>query len=395
MTENLQKPVLTKLVLWLMTISSGLIVANIYYNQPLLSLMAKDFGVSESNISNIAMLTQIGYACGLLFIIPLGDMFKRKRMILIDFIFIILSLLGMYYAPSANWLFPCSFLIGFTSVIPQIFVPMAAELSTPERKTQTVGMVMSGLLIGILLSRVFSGYVGALLGWRAVFLIGAGIMLLLWTLIAKLLPDVHPNYKGSYGGLMQSIITLIKEQPSLRVAALRGGLCFGSFCGFWTTLVFHLEGAPFYASSDIAGAFGLIGAVGAFAAATVGRLTKKYTVNQIIIASLLLMMLGWGCFAFVGNYYIGLIIGVIIIDLAIQSVHVCNQSIIFNLKTTASNRVNTVYMTTYFIGGSLGTFLSAQAWHFAQWNGVVIVGSSMLVAAILLHIWSLRSSKPA
>ena len=386
MENSVTKPKLTPIILWIMIIGSGLVVANNYYNQPLLSLIAKDFKVSESRVSNIAMLTQIGYACGLLFIIPLGDLLKRKRMILIDFVFIIVSLLGMYVAPSVNWLFPLSFLIGFTSVIPQVFVPMAAELSDPDKKAQSVGMVMSGLLVGILLSRVFSGFIGEYLGWREVFLIGAFLMFILWGFIYRFLPEIQPNFKGSYSDLMKSILDLIKTEPKLRLASFRGATGFAAFSAFWTTLVFHLEEAPFHVGSDVAGAFGLIGAVGALAAALVGKVSKVLSVSRIILYSLVTMLIAWGFFYQFGFTYWGLIIGVILIDLGLQAMHVSNQTIIFSLNTKAGNRLNTVYMTSYFIGGSLGTLIAANAWDKYHWNGVVVVGVFFTTLSLLAHL---------
>ena len=387
------KPKLTPIILWIMIIGSGLVVANNYYNQPLLSLIAKDFNVSESKVSNIAMLTQIGYACGLLFIIPLGDLLKRKRMILIDFVFIIAALLGMYFSPSVSWLFPLSFLIGFTSVIPQVFVPMASELAEPQNKAQAVGMVMSGLLVGILLSRVFSGFIGEYLGWRKVYLIGAILMFVLWIFIYIFLPEIQPNFKGTYGNLMKSIVDLVKTQPQLRLASFRGATGFAAFSAFWTTLVFHLEEAPFFVGSDVAGAFGLIGAVGALAAALVGRVSKVLSTSKIIFYSIIIMLISWGFFYEFGYTYWGLIVGVILIDLGLQAMHVSNQTIIFELDAKAGNRVNTVYMTSYFIGGSLGTFIAANAWDKFQWNGVVAVGVFFTLICLISHILFNKNNK--
>lgn len=384
------KPTLDPFLLWLMTISSGLIIANNYYNQPLLSMMAQDFGVSEAQISNIPMLTQMGYATGLLIIIPLGDMFRRKRMIQVDFIFIILALMGMYLAQNINWLFPLSFIIGFTSVIPQVFIPIAAELSTPERKTAAVGQVMSGLLVGILLSRVISGFVGIWMGWRMMYLLATGIMVLLWVLLSWKLPEIYPHYKGTYRQLMQSVLELARKEKILQLASFRGATGFAAFSAFWTTLVFHLENPPFFAQSDVAGMFGLVGGVGALAAAFVSKMTNQFSSDRIILYGILMMLLSWGCFYSGGSTYTGLIIGVILIDMGLQSMHVMNQSAIFNINPHASNRLNTVYMTSYFIGGSLGTLLAAQAWSVWEWNGVIIVGTVFTLLTLLAHLISSR-----
>lgn len=385
MQPTYTRPQLTAAVLWTMIIGSGLVVANNYYNQPLLSLIAKDFRLAESSVSKISVLTQLGYALGLLFIVPLGDLLKRKRMILIDFALIIGSLVGICLAPSIYWLFPLSFLLGFSSVIPQIFVPMASDLAQPEKKVQAVGMVMSGLLIGILLSRVFSGIIGSYFGWRQVYGVAAVIMVLLWFAIYRFLPETEPNYKGSYQGLMKSIVQLFRTEKPLQLAAFRGAAGFGSFSAFWTTLVFHLESSPFHAGSEIAGAFGMVGAVGALAAAFFGKASKYMTTHRLIYYSIGLMLIAWLVFFLFGFSYWGLVLGVILIDLGLQSMHVANQTIIFALNTTASNRVNTVYMTSYFIGGSLGTYVGAIAWSHFEWYGVVGVGAVFTCLALLGH----------
>lgn len=380
------KPPLTRGVLWLMTIATGVVVGNNYYNQPLLGLMARDFGVSEGRISNIAMLTQVGFAFGLLFIVPLGDMLRRKRLIIAAFGGIIISLMGMTMAPSVAVLFAASFMVGFTSVLPQLFVPMAAELAAKEKQSAAIGMVMSGLLLGILLSRVVSGVVGDLWGWKMMYYIATVAMVLLAGLLAVKLPEVHPTFKGSYGSLMKSLWHLTRTQPVLRLAAFRGAMGFAGFSVFWTTLVFHLEEAPFHAGPAVAGSFGIIGAVGALAAAVVGRMAGRVSAFNIILYALLLLLLSWIVFYMGGYTYMGLIIGVILLDLGLQSMHIMNQSSFFALNLGANNRLNTVYMFSYFIGGSAGTYLAAQAWKQAQWNGVVLVGLGFTVLGLAAHL---------
>ncbi len=386
LSNNENKQYLAKSTLWLMAVGAGLVVANNYYNQPLLGMIAKEFGESEAAVSRVAMFTQIGYAAGLLLIIPLGDMFKRKKIVLTDFIFIILSLLIFAFSKSLSVMITASFFIGLTSVVPQIFVPIAAQLSAPEEKGRNVGIVMSGLLIGILASRVFSGLLGEYLGWREVFYIAAGMMVVLGVLIAWLLPDMQPTFKGTYSQLMGSIFRYTKEIPTLRLASLRGALGFGSFSIFWTTLTFRLEQAPFFQGSDVAGSLGLVGIVGALAASVTGSVSGKVNKNKIILIASLLMLLSWGIFGFSGNTYIGLIAGIILLDMGLQGMHVTNQTIVFSTHPEASNRLNTVYMVSYFIGGSLGTFLGGIAWQYYVWNGVVGVGGLLVLLCLSVHM---------
>ncbi|MDQ8140782.1 MFS transporter [Chryseobacterium sp. CFS15] len=369
-----------------MSIISGLVVANNYYNQPLLGLIAKDFSVSESAAGKISVLTQLGYAFGLLLIVPLGDKFLRKKLILIDLVLVFAALLWMTFATELWMLYAASLLIGTTSVIPQLFVPIAAELSSEKDKAANIGLVVSGLLLGILLSRFVGGIVGELWGWRSMFGIAAGLMLLVWVFVYKMLPELQPNFKGTYLELMNSVLQLAKTQPVLQLASFRGAMAFGSMCALFTTLVFHMERPPFEVGASVVGSFGLAGAVGALAAAKVGSLQNKMSINRIILYALLILIGSWGFTYFAGNTYWGLIIGVILIDLGVQSSHIMNQTNYFLLKTNAVNRLNTVYMVSYFIGGSLGTFFASLAWQYAQWEGVCFVGITMGLLALIAHI---------
>lgn len=386
MPEEENKQYLTKSTLWLMTIGAGLVVANNYYNQPLLGMIARELGESEAATSKVAMFTQMGYAAGLLLIIPLGDMYRRKRIILIDFIFIIISLLVFALSQSLTVMIIASFFIGLTSVVPQVFVPIAAQLSRPEDKGKNVGIVMSGLLVGILASRVFSGLVGEYLGWREVFYIAAGMMVVMAALIAWLLPDMRPTFSGTYGQLMRSIARYTKDLPALRLASLRGALGFGSFSIFWTTLTFRLEQAPFFQGSDVAGMLGLVGIAGALAASLGGYISGKVNKNVLIAISCSLMILSWVIFGVGGSSYIGLIIGIIFIDMGLQGMHVTNQTIVFSSHPEASNRLNTVYMVSYFVGGSVGTLVGGQAWQQYGWTGVITVGGIFVILCLAVHL---------
>ncbi len=373
-------------VLWLMTIGAGLVVANLYYNQPLLGMISRDFNVSESLAGRIAMLTQIGYALGLLFIVPLGDMFKRRPIILSSFVVLIVALLTMALSPMIEVAFAASLLIGLCSVLPQIFVPIAAQLSTPQTKGKNIGIVMSGLLTGILASRVASGLVGEIWGWREMYYIVAGLMFCYGLLIAWKLPDIEPSFHGGYSALMGSLVRYFKTLPALRLAAMYGALSFASFLAFWTTLVFHLEKEPFHAGSDIVGLLGLVGIGGALVASLAGRFAHRLGEHRLIRVGMALMLVGWGLFYFAGWSYAGLIAGICALDIGAQGIQVTNQTIIFSLSPEATNRVNTVYMTIFFIGGALGTFAGGKAWEFFGWNGVAGIGACFMGLALLLHL---------
>ncbi|MCL7987884.1 MFS transporter [Sphingobacterium sp. lm-10] len=377
---------ISRTLVWLMAIISGLVVANNYYNQPLLALIADELRVSESAAGRISVLTQIGYALGLLLVVPLGDKLLRKRLILIDLLLVIAALLWMTFAQELWMLYAASLLIGATSVIPQLFVPIAAQLSNDQERSANIGLVMSGLLLGILLSRFFGGIVGELWGWRSMFGIAAGIMVFVWVIVYKMIPEMHPNFSGSYKQLMVSVARLAKTQPVLQLASFRGAMAFGSMSALFTTLVFHMEQPPFNVGASVVGSFGLAGAVGALAAAKVGKLQLKIGTDRTIFYSLIVLIGSWGFTYFGGETYWGLIAGVILVDLGVQASHIMNQTSYFALKSDAVNRLNTVYMVSYFVGGSLGTWLASIAWQYAQWSGVCAVGVVFGLLGLVAHL---------
>jgi predicted MFS family arabinose efflux permease len=377
MAVTTHKPQLTNTTLWVMTLTTGLVVANLYYNQPLLNDMAETFHVSNGKVGQVSMLTQIGYAVGILFVIPMADMVKRKRLMLIEFAFIVLALLLTALAPNIHILLLSGFLLGAASIMGMLLVPMAAHLADPAERGKKIGFIMSGLLIGILLSRTLSGFVGAHFGWRSMYFIAAGIMVILWLLIYLLLPEVEPDYKGNYRQLMRSLVDLVKNEPKLRLAALRGALCFACFSAFWTSLVFMLK-QNFNEGSDVAGAFGLAGAFGAIAAGLMGRLSDKMDAYKLSTITLALVLVSFIIFWFSAYSIIGLIIGVIIMDMGVQATHISNQAIIFSLDPAARNRINTVYMVTYFVGGATGTYL-------ATLFGTLTTGRASALLALLFR----------
>jgi predicted MFS family arabinose efflux permease len=390
--KNIDKPHLTSLILWIMTITTGFVVANIYYNQPLLSDIAHTYHINSAKAGQVAVFTQIGYAIGLLFIVPLGDMFERKRLMLIDFIFMVGSLLVAAWAPGITVLLVASLFIGITSVIPQLLIPMAAHLAQPHERGKKIGFIMSGLLIGILASRTLSGFIGQHFGWRAMFFIAAGMMLIIWLVVYLQIPRVEADYHGKYKNLMASLIKIFMDEPALRLASFRGALCFACFSAFWTTLVFLLK-QQFNMGSDVAGAFGLLGVLGAVAAGFMGRLTDKMDSYKLSAFTIMLITVSFVLFLLSGNSLIGLGIGVILMDVGVQATHISNQAIIFALNPAARNRINTVYMVSYFIGGSTGTFLATLAWDKYQWNGVCVIGITLSGIVLVVHLLSRQKMK--
>ena len=368
-------------ILWTLAIVAGISVANLYYNQPLLNVIRHELGVSEFKTNLIAMITQVGYALGLLFIVPLGDLYQRKKIILINFTLLIFSLIAIATAPNIYIIWGASLITGICSMIPQIFVPIASQFSRPENKGRNVGVVISGLLTGILASRVISGFIGEALGWRA-----AGMMLLCAIIVLKVLPDIQPSFRGKYGDLMKSLFSLIKDYPALRIYSIRAGIAFGSFLAMWSCLAFKMGEAPFYANSDVIGILGLCGIAGALTASFVGKYVKKVGIRNFNFIGCGLILCAWASLYFCGNTYAGIIAGVILIDIGMQCIQLSNQTSIFDICPSASNRVNTIFMTTYFVGGSLGTFLAGSCWHTWGWAGVTGIGAGLTMLSLLITI---------
>lgn len=379
---------LPPLILWTLSIVAGISVANLYYNQPLLNMIRQELGVSEFTTNLIAMVTQIGYALGLLFVVPLADMYKRKKIIITNFSILTISLLSIALAPNIHVILIASLFTGICSMVPQIFIPIAAIYSKPENKGRNVGLVVSGLLSGILVSRVISGLIGDLFGWREMYYIAAGLMVVCGIVVITVLPDIQPTFKGRYSELMKSLLSLLKEFPALRVYAVRSGLAFGSFLAMWSCLAFKMGQAPFFAGSDVVGMLGVCGMAGALSASLVGKYVKKVGVKRFNFWGCGLILLSWLLLYFGGNYYTSIIAGIIIIDIGMQCIQLSNQSSIFELCPAASNRVNTIFMTTYFVGGSLGTFLSGTAWQLFGWAGTACVGVLLCCASLCVTLLS-------
>jgi predicted MFS family arabinose efflux permease len=384
-------------IVWLMAITVGVIVANIYYAQPLLAEIAKTFGLSVTRAGTVAMLSQAGTAVGMFLFVPLGDKYERRSLILVLVIGEFVALLLMATAPNALWLGCAAFAVGAFAANVHVVVPFAAHLAAPQQRGHVVGTVVAGILFGVLLARTFSGSVGTLLGWRAVYGIAAGAMLILAAVVRNRLPVSRPELVLSWPELMRSTFQLVRKHAVLRESALLGAMFFSAFSAFWTTLVFFLGGSSYHytGAGAVAGFFGLIGAAGASGAPMVGRLADKHGPRFTIRAALWLSLFSFLFLAFAGNHLAGLIIGVVLMDLGVQSGHVSNQTRIYSIDPSARSRLNMVYMFCYFVGGGLGSFLGAWGWHFAGWWGVCGFGAAVLFLAVVTEsIYARRAIAP-
>ncbi|AFM40171.1 arabinose efflux permease family protein [Desulfosporosinus acidiphilus SJ4] len=376
-------PVLSRSLLLILAVSCGLSVANLYYNQPLLADMAQTFHLSAAQIGSISMLTQLGYALGLFLFVPLGDIKEKKSLIVILLGAVTLSLLFVASSNNLTMLGAASFAVGTTTVVPQIIVPLAAQLAAPNQQGRIVGIVMSGLFFGILLARTISGIIGSIWGWRTMFYIAACLMLVLALMLWGVLPKTGSNSRLSYGQTLKSLGGYITQLPLLREASLMGGLLFGTFSVFWTTLAFFIKQPPYYYGTEIAGLFGLIGVAGASFAPIAGRLADKKGPRIVVGIAAAVTLLAYCIFWFLGQQLWGLILGVILLDLGIQSAQISNQARVYALIPEAKSRLNTIYMVSYFIGGSFGSFLGMHAWSLWQWKGVCLSGSLLILASLI------------
>lgn len=356
----------------LLAATAGITVANIYYCQPVLGDIASTFHVGYGAAARVVIFTQLGYALGLLLFVPLGDVFERRWLIVACAAASALVLIAVGYASSLSLLIPLSLLLGAISITPQLVIPYAAGLVPVENRGRVVGSVMSGLLIGILLSRVLSGFLNTFVGWRAVYFISAGVVFALAILLRCVLPKQHPDEQRNlhYGQLLASLYHLARTEPVLRRHALIGASGFAAFSAFWTTLAFHLEALPGKYGSSVVGMFGLLGAAGAFVAPLAGRIADRHEARLVNGAALLLVILSFGIMGIAGSSLVMLAIGVVVMDAGAQASHISNQTRIYALHPALRNRLNSVYMVTSFLGGSLGSALGTLAWTHLGWPGV-------------------------
>lgn len=380
---------LTTISQWLVLIMAfvcAVSAANLYYIQPLLAVMRHGFGVSAGQMGAIPTILQSGYALGLLLIVPLGDYYNQRSLILSMLILVALALAAMASAPTLFFLGLAGAFVGLTTVVPQLILPYAANLAPAPIRGRVLGTIMSGLLIGVLLARTVSGALAAWLDWRAMYWIAAVMMILLAVGLRFLLPpDRMPKGKMNYLQLLRSLWHLAHTQPALRETSLFGAMTFGAFSAFWVTLSFLLETPPYHFGSVVAGLFGLVGVAGALMASVVGKFSDRHDARYANGFTMLIALLAFIILWLFGYRLVGLIIGVILLDLGAQGNLVACQTRVYSLLEGARSRLNTVFMFSYFLGGSLGSLLGTLGWSIARWNGVCMVAILMLVAAFIVY----------
>lgn len=369
-----------------MAFATGAVVANLYYAQPLEETLAREFNAPSSSIGLIITLLQIGYAAGLATLVPLGDLLERRRLLAGMLSCTVLGLGVMAFAPSLAVLGSAAVVVGLTSVATHVIVPLAAQLAPPDQQGRVVSTVMSGLLLGILLSRTVSGVVASVAGWRAVFglaaMVTAGVTVLLW----RELPTLAPVARMRYSALLASVLRIVREEPVLRVRMLYCALVFASFSAFWTSAGFLLARPPYGWNNAQIGAFALLGAAGALAVKFGGRLADRGLARVTTGGFVLTMALSYILLAIGESSVVALGVGVLLMDLGCQGTHISNQSLFFPLRPDARSRMNTAYMTSGFVAAAIGSALSAVVYPAYGWIGVCILGGVFPALATLLWV---------
>ncbi len=345
---------LSPALILLMSVATGLAVASNYYAQPLLDTIARAFDLSASSAGFIVTAAQLGYATGLLFLVPLGDMFERRMLIVSMTLLAAGGMLITASSQSLTMMIIGTALTGLFSVVAQILVPLAATLASPEKRGKVVGTIMSGLLLGILLARTVAGLLASLGGWRTVYWVASVLMVIMALALWRGLPKVKQENHLNYPQLLASVFSLFTRDKLLRTRAVLGCLTFANFSILWTSMAFLLAAPPFNYSEGVIGLFGLAGAAGALGARPAGGLADKGKSHMTTSAGLVLLLLSWAAIWYGHVSVLALIVGILVLDLTVQGVHITNQTVIYRVKPDARNRLTAGYMTSYFIGGAAG-----------------------------------------
>jgi predicted MFS family arabinose efflux permease len=382
--ETIPKPtVISKRLVWTMAIASGFSAANLIYAQPLLATISHSFAVSINQGGLITTLGLLGYAIGLVLLVPLGEKYNQRNLIVLLSCAVALALVFMATAPTIALLIIASCIVGLTSVIPELIIPFAANLSPVNERGKVVGAILAGFLVGTPLASILSGIIGAYLSWRAMYWIAAATMAILALVLRFLLPDDDaPKQKIGYPQLIASLWKLLLREPVLQEVSVFGILVYGAFNVFWVSISFILKAAPYHYGSEVVGLFGLVGFAGALAAVFVGKSSDHNDPRRANGSSLVVVLLSFMLMWVTGQWLIGLIIGTILLDLGAQSSQVTNETRLYSLDQSVWNRLNTVYILMFCIGGSLGSLLGSLSWSVAQENGVYATACLMLFMAL-------------
>ncbi len=383
---------MSRALVLLMAAAAGLAVANIYYAQPLLDVIRQGLGMSVTATGLIVTASQLGYGLGLTFLVPLGDLVERRILVVAMTVGISACLAAMAFAPSSSVLLAAALMVGALSAVAQVIVAFAATLAGPAEIGRVVGSVMSGLLLGILLARIAAGYLAQLEGWRAVFAAASAFMVVLALVLYRGLPPYRAHVAVSYPALMKSVFSLLMEEPLLRLRSVYGAIGFASFSVLWTPLAMMLSRPPYRFSSGTIGMFGLAGVAGTLSASLAGRMSDMGQVGPMTGITSSLLALSWLPLKLGDHSVLILVFGILLLDFAVQGLHITNQSEIYSLHPDARSRITSAYMACYFAGGVFGSALSSFAYAHFGWDGVCIAGTALGAVATLIWLFTLRKS---
>lgn len=368
----------------LLAAATGLVVANLYYAQPLLHTIGDDLGTTESRTGLVVTAAQVGYAVGLALLVPLGDLVPRRRLVPGVVGAMAVALLGAGAAPSLPALAVALVLVGLGAVGAQLLVALTAGLADDGQRGRAVGTVMTGLLLGILLARTVAGALAGLVGWRGVFVVAAVVAVALAAALARVLPGEGEREALPYGRALASTVALLRDLPALRRSALLGALVFGAFSVFWTTISFHLAAAPFGWGDGAIGLLGLVGAAGALCATGAGRLADRGLAQPGRVGAAVAVAASFGLLWTGRHSVVAIVVGVVVLDVGVQGVQVLNQTVIYELAPEARSRITAAYMTAYFAGGALGSAVGASAYDGGGWGRACALGAGLGVAAFVV-----------
>ncbi len=378
---------LSRGVILLFAVASGLAVANAYFAHPLLDIIADDLGLSRATVGTVVAMTQLGYGLGLVLLVPLGDLVDRRRLVVGQSLLSVLALLCVGFSTSGPVLLAAMALMGLLTVVTQGFVAYAAGLARPEERGRVVGTVTSGIVLGILLARVVAGALADISGWRAVYFLSAGLTLVLAAILFRVLPPERKRSAAlSYPRLILSLFALFRDEPVLRIRAGLAMLIFAGVTTLLTPLVLPLSAPPFSLSHTAIGLFGLAGAAGALGAARAGRWVDRGHGQRVTGIALALMLVAWLPIGLLPHSIFWLIAGVLIFDFGLQAVHVTNQGMIYRVRPEAQSRLTAGYMVFYSLGSAIGSSSSTLAYAHAGWTGVSLLGAG--IAALALVFWA-------
>jgi predicted MFS family arabinose efflux permease len=383
---------MTRGLTFLFALAGGAAVGNLYWSQPLLDLIARDLDASTATAGWLVTATQIGYAAGILLLVPLGDVLDRRRLMLRMMLSSAVALALCAISPSFGVLLGMITVLGLTTVSGQILTPLAGDLADQTNRGRVVGTVVSGILTGILASRTISGLVAGAAGWRAIYVLAAGAAIAFALLLYRAIPPLAPKTRMAYPALIASVVSVALRERSVRWTLVLSATGFGVFTMFWTALTFLLSSPPFSYPVSVIGLFGLAGLAGAIAAQRSGLLHDRGwslpatgTAWAAVLLSFVLAMFG-------GRSVVLVIVVVVVLDIALQVIGILNQLRVFAVSHEARSRLNTAYVTTNFVGGAIGSAAATALWTVGGWVAVSIAGAALSGFALLVWAAGRRSA---